>query len=388
MPNFCTKHLLPFTFGDKCPKCLESEVKAQPYAKETPLKNRWTALTAKPAELNQDQFGICGMASAVYLLLRHNQPKAQELFDATFADIIPQNNGKVFNTANHEPIEIPFRYLARRYRLMEEAKAKDAPNRAQQLIKDEVAKMQNKGVSQQDIANWTNGLDLGKIEAALRLSGGFLVDFCVSRGLGYVFKEVAKSRYEGEKRQFNLEFSQPQPIKDYRNFTHNGNLALRTNNLAFILQDILGAVNIHVASRQGLPAKVKTPCPLAPEVKGVTCSTFKDTNELTAAFNARLVGNKDFAVAAVYSDIVDSAQNGKGYEKHKSVGDKNDTLTYNHWIVINGFKDVTRAPTTYNKPNKPKHVELKIWTWAQDLVLHVREDKLPSYIQDVIFGKI
>jgi hypothetical protein len=380
MPNFCTKHLTPFTFGGKCPKCLESEVKTQQYAKPTDLQGRWQDLTSTPAKLNQDQFGICGMASAVYLLLRHNKSKAQELFDATFADVVPRNGSRTFNTANHEPIDIPFRYLARRYRLMEEAKEKDAPNKANQWINDQAAKMQTNGVAQPKIDTWSSLMStqphIDQIKDAFRLSSTFFVDFCVSRGLGYVFKKVAKSRYEGEKREFNLEFSEPQPIKDYRNFTHNGNLALRTNNLAFILKEILGATNIHIASKQG---SRQGSLPLAPEVKGVTSSTFDTASALGGSFQNRLNGGTTFALAAVYSDIVKQGT----YVNKDSNKASNTSLAYNHWVVVNGFKERSSEVGLAST-----HAELNIWTWAEDFTVHVKKTELASYFNDVIFGTL
>src|SRR6202008_1696794 len=62
----------------------------------------------------------------------------------------------------------------------------------------------------------------------LHVNTACFVDFCVSRGLGYVFKQVAKARYDGEKTEFNLEFSDPKAVRDYRTFTRYGNFALRT----------------------------------------------------------------------------------------------------------------------------------------------------------------
>src|ERR1700760_767661 len=83
-----------------------------------------------------------------------------------------------------------------------------------------------------------------------------------------------ESRYEGEKRQFNLEFSENTPM-NYKEVTHLGNFALRTNNLAFIFKEILGA-DVRIASKTG----GKTNVALAPAVGGVPTTNFSTADDL------------------------------------------------------------------------------------------------------------
>jgi hypothetical protein len=163
---------------------------------------------------------------------------------------------------------------------------------------------------------------------------------------------------------------------DYRNITHFGNLALRTNNLAFILHDILGANNVHIVYKQGGPAAGVA---LAPPTAGVHQTAFTTVAQLQAEFNNRLAGPRSFAVAAVYGNLVKD-----GHVDVVSPGNvANPVLTYNHWIVINRL-NLTPAGGVAGCPNS--HADLRIWTWAKNYKTRVCSNHLLSYIQDVIFG--
>jgi hypothetical protein len=73
------------------------------------------------------------MSSAFYLLLKHDKTRARELYEAAFADLFVAYKKRKFATAGgHAQISIPFRYLARRYRLMQEFKEQGAPAKADQ----------------------------------------------------------------------------------------------------------------------------------------------------------------------------------------------------------------------------------------------------------------
>jgi hypothetical protein len=366
MPSFCKKHLVFYTFG-RCPKCLQAEVLARNYALITNIDGRWGYLRAHPESLNQDQFGICGTSSCVYLLLRHKPAKAIDLFFATFADIHPQFAGRVFTTAvGQVPVAIKFKYLARRYRLAEEKQILAAPIEGAAAQANAAAMP---GVTAAAAAAWG-----AKVAAATLVHTDCFVDYCLSRALGYVLKKTAKNRYDGEKAGFNMEFD-PGTF-DYRNITHFGNLALRTNNLAFILHDILGANNVHIVYKQGGPAAGVA---LAPPTAGVHQTAFTTVAQLQAEFNNRLAGPRSFAVAAVYGNLVKD-----GHVDVVSPGNvANPVLTYNHWIVINRL-NLTPAGGVAGCPNS--HADLRIWTWAKNYKTRVCSNHLLSYIQDVIFG--
>jgi hypothetical protein len=87
MPSFCKTHLVFYTFG-RCPKCIQTQVPARNDALITNIDGRWGYLRAHPESLNQDQFGICGTSSCVYLLLRHNWLEPQRLFIPNVLSII------------------------------------------------------------------------------------------------------------------------------------------------------------------------------------------------------------------------------------------------------------------------------------------------------------
>jgi hypothetical protein len=304
------------------------------------------------------------MTSAVYLLLKHDQQRAQELCEATFADIHSDYRGRKFETAGHQRTAIKFRYLARRFQLAVDKHAAGAEAEASKALKEQ-------NLSDQEIIDLKqNKPDVYQdwLEQNFLVNSACFVDFCVARGLGYVFKKIAKARYDGEKTEFNLEFSDPQPL-DYRAVTRFGNFALRTNNLAFIFKEILGAQGVHIASKHGATAAT----PLAPPVAGVTSSSFSNVEKLKQEFKDHFKKGQ-FALVSVFGDL---CQQGDQVDKPSPAGIKEgDRLAYNHWVVFNGFEwDV-----------KKKRVNLQVWTWKKDYDIEVREEHLLSYIQDVIFG--
>src|SRR5262245_52159152 len=100
---FCFTHKKFYTFGD-CPNSADAQVRAQAYGSAAAIANRWAALQANPDQIDQDQFGVCGTTSIVYLLLRYNPARAIQLFNATFADLIPAHAGTQFTTANGQQV--------------------------------------------------------------------------------------------------------------------------------------------------------------------------------------------------------------------------------------------------------------------------------------------
>jgi hypothetical protein len=365
----CFKHALSYSFG-RCPKCLEEEVKGNAYSKFSKVQFRWSMLCANPRLLNQDQFGICGMSSAVYLLLKHDLTRASELHKATFADLFTGYKKCKFTVASgHAQISIPFRYLARRFRLMEESKQLEAPVQADKMV---TAHFANKTANEE--ATFRASPDFADFVKQFEVSDFHFVDFCVPRALGYVFKKVAKSRYEGEKREFNLEFSQNTQT-NYQEVTHLGNFALRTNNLAFIMRQILGA-DVRIASKTG----GRTDVALAPAVAGVATTNFSTVDDLMGEFKNHFPGKGKFALASVFGDL---CKQGDHISKDSPAGTKPGIrLAYNHWVVINGFSPSGAIVGCGNK-----HAKLEVWTWAKDYSIQVCEGHLLSYIQDVIFGE-
>lgn len=360
MPSFCKSHMRFYTFGG-CPSCVEASVLGRNIAAPPQLSGRWNQLVADPDLINQDRFGVCGMTSAVHLLLRHNPHLADQLFRATFADVIPAHAGTTFTTAQHQNVAVKFRYLARRYHLMEQDNAAKV---AAAMRRVQTATAKGQQPSQADEG-----------EIALQMQLCRFVDFCVSRALGYIFKKVAETRYNGEKADFNIAFD---PAGQYRNITHLGTLALRTNNLAYIMKQILGAQHVHIASRAGGGAAGPAPVALAPAVGGVTTSNFANVTQLANEFGNRLALPHSFALGAIYADIVK--------DDHVTVASgagNNPNLAYNHWIVMNSF---SRTAAGGEPGCAHAHADIGIWTWADNYNARICEPHAMSYVQDVIFG--
>jgi hypothetical protein len=334
-------------------------VKAKPYAAKAGVKARWQRLKTLPDGpdlVDQDAFGICGMASAVHILLRHAQGKAEALFQATYADVIHDYRGKVFTTAQHRCIAIDYTYLVRRWGLMEKAAhAGPLTDLEQEYLG---AKPQRDFVCKPgDEANY------------------HFVDYCVSRALGYVLKKVNESRYRGEKLEFAPAFAKSH---DHRQVTRAESLPLRTNNLAFIMKDILGATDVHIASKDG-PAPV---VPLAPTVANVTQSKFRTFDELQAEFR-RLNTPKSFALGAVYGHLINGGLRTGGHVAKAFTPPPN--LGYNHWVVFKSLDKRAAGAVPAIACTQP-HVHLEIWTWANNYDAYLHEPDCLSYVQDVIFG--
>lgn len=314
--------------------------------------HRYIQLRMRPDVINQDHFGVCGMTSIVYQLLRHAPERADELFAATFVKLASR---PAFQTNQHGARTIEFSQLARGY--------ENHP---------------------------------GAVAA-------YLVDFCLSRALGSLFKSTAAVRYAQEKAQFNAFFA---PLQDYRTFTRAGNLALRTHNLAHILHTIIGVQNLHITSNAAA-APAGGPA-LAPAVAAAGVSTFNNAPTLYARIQAHLsaplvgalAGRSRVAFAAIFADLVPALPNplpnplplAAGVQvpgmahgttldnvyvapasiNVASAGDGN--LAYNHWVVIEGL-ELTLGGMA----------QLMIWTWGHTYRFDVDVAHLTSYIRDVVF---
>jgi len=346
-----------------CPKCATTLVKKETYASRTDLICRWARLTGHPELLNQDAFGICGMASVVYLLLKLDQRRFDDLFFATFADVIESFKRARFLTAGKQLIKIDFVYLSRQYW-----------NASTDGFMPRIVQGQGPRVKDTSRDDESQGLAV-MVPKKMEVHHEFFVDFYVSRALGYLFKKTAEDRYGSEKVQFNTVFDKPglgYAGGDYRIFTRYGSFGLRTNNLAYILKDVVGATGVSIASKKP-PSVVSVG---AERVGGVLYEEFSDVDELGRLFVVGLSVPRSFAIAGVYGDIVKDRVTSPRLADAK--------LPYNHWIVINDFKIVEVSPfvCTCGK----RHVKLGIWTWGKIHPVTVCEGVLLSYIQDVIFG--
>lgn len=340
-PKYCWTHATWRRYGE-CPHCIKKKarkvIKKAPRAaghpsEWHPIAQRMRDLLQNPENLQQNPFGICGMAAAVYALIQYtNVPhhKAKALFRATFAGFIPQFKGSKFDT-RHGPKSIDFTYIVRRYQ--------------QHLPMPSGAPMPP-----------------------------HFVDFCICRALGYLLKKMATERYVGDKIDFSKMFSTSNP-RDYSGFTRYGSIALRTNNLAFILTDILGATVYEIVCKNTLdamPAHARAPD--APNVGGKT--TFNTYDGLRDKLLANLAQPGHFAIAAIFSDLQQTgiiSNNSQGVP----VG-RDPNLKFTHWVVIDQVNQVAIGGVD--------HLSMRVWSWGGYDTPQIARNNLLSYIQDVIFG--
>jgi len=322
------------------------------------------------------------MTSVVYVLLRRKPEIVDNLFAVTFKmDIAGQEK---FKTARHGKHDIELKSLARGY-LRQDLQ--------QQL---EVRQLRARGMFGQAQA---------KDHRRQHDMPSYIVDYMLSRALGYLFKKTAKERYDKEKADFNVKFdSRHGQPSDYRYITRAGSLALRTRNVAFILEEIVGAQNVHITRNTSRPQPLRPVARAKSLGRRVSEDNFSTAQELGSKFTAHFTpGDRSrFAIAAIFGNLlhnrnyrhnqpnirvpgqpaawtlngVEVAGAGHNPISSNSTRDARDTaLEYNHWVVIEGF-NLT-----------PNAAELLIWTWGKYYRVNVRPQNLLSYIQDVIFGQ-
>jgi hypothetical protein len=342
-----------------CPSCAarktKSAVKYEFGKFKATIDKRWNEILVDPGKLDQDCFGICGFSSCLYVLLKHtNQAKAIELYKATFANVIPAFGGKQFKPAEGAPQLINFEYLARKYYASEIG------------------------------AGWG--------------TTSFFVDYCVSRAIGYLLKKLDHARYDAEKTEFNKEWGFPSPNSvgspDYHAFTRAGNLAARSNNLAYVLAKILGAQGVCVWRKSGATADT-----LAPPVGGVSVKQFGTGDGFLQIMKDNAAIPRSFAIVSVLANTGPSGEfpgPAPAAEIHApSRGDSGKSgaaLKYNHWVVIESAQrikaNVSIGPQTSLKPKtcQDEHLKMKVWTWAEIFEPTVCKKNTLSYIQDVVTG--
>lgn len=185
----CAKHHVDFKHA--CSQCRIEEFTATAGTNlfsQKSLGKRRIELHQKPVLLNQDQFGICGMASAVYIMLRADPARFDELCDATFG-VFAGVKDATFETKKG-PAVIDLGNLAHFYKLM---------------LDD-------------------GGPDLH-----------FAIDFFVARALGQIMKQQNKALYSKQK-EFSKLFDAPLAPTP---MTKTGSLALQTEAIDYVITDIL-----------------------------------------------------------------------------------------------------------------------------------------------------
>jgi hypothetical protein len=295
------------------------------------VKTRYELICANPSEINQDQFGICGMTSIVYLLLLQHRSRADELYKATFGDVLGADGSDKFTTATGAQVRISLRYLCRKY----------------QRFVDEYVFSKN---------------EEAKVKKALydpKANTALFVDYCLSRALGYVLWKVDPNRYLCEKLQFNLEFS---PVGVIQDWSRVGNLALRTNNLAYMAVHIVGAAEVTILRNKRGRALESHFSAASPPTINTTEREFTTADELID--ECKVLSPKQYALAAIFAELVGATPN------------TNVKLGYDHWIVIQEIR--AKSPT---------EVEMTYWTWGKSRKGTKKKDQLIRCVQDLIIVK-
>lgn len=363
---------------NRCPVCVEMEERAIiVFADADAVRGRYAHIQKTPTSIAQDAFGICGTTSIVFCLLSKNPARADDLFRATFSEVFGDGSD-AFKTSKGAAQRISLRYLARKYQRMFDNYVTHEAARAQVMETRKYGKLAAAIEGTKDEKRRTvfeNAFsDLiapEKSVAKSEYSGTFpifFVDYCLSRGIGYMFWKLAQSRYMAEKLEFNASFAPAGVLSDW---SRVGHLALRTNNLAFILKDIIGC-EFEVFRCTAFLNPQAALLPLAPEVEGVKTTWVSDIGDGLAS-----VGSGAWALASVFGDIAKAEPTAKG-PSARSGADKGQI--YNHWVVI---QEAEVSET---------EVRLTLWTWggAERLggsairnVVIAREH-LASYLQDLV----
>jgi hypothetical protein len=285
---------------------------------------RWGQIL-KDKDVDQGPFGICGMAASLHSLLLQRPQRASELAAATFWDlwqeqaVIPGHPGmKEFPTAKCGAHHIDLPYLLRRHAQMWHHPPPNAPAPVPE----------------------------------------YFTDFCVSRALGYLLKVTRPDRYDSEKCDFNQFFGEHQTVAGRKKITRAGTLALRTDTVAFILRDLLGAqveiahnnVDLH-RTRQFWLGDVER-------------KRTRNPQQLMDGISRELRERK-FVIAAIDVHLISA-----GIAAHP------EGLPYNHWVVIEG------ANRTAGGNN------LKIWSWGETHdYQRITDDEIMDAIYDLIVGR-
>jgi hypothetical protein len=298
-------------------------------------------------KFDQGGYGVCGLACALYVLLKHDMPSARELFEATFHGYCKGLTAKKFKGADINLSDIPA--FAKADDLYFDPKA---PN---------------------------------------------LVDTTMARVLGSLLKKKAPDRYQSEQ---GMKWDHVVRMSETENWKM-GNVPLRTNTLAYVLESILGFSVSTIAFRDDCTPADKERYMGPPLAINITYAPYKTLQEffdlyrLHAAYSTSYVfaglkalefvtstdfGDNEDSQLADYSPDKQDKQNPEALKRMNTLTDTtrrcgNDP--YDHWVVV---EKVVASPG-----NK---VTLTLWTWGRQLSLRLSEASFLHTVHDVIFGEI
>lgn len=339
---------------NRCPECFALERRGMAkFTDWNAARARLSQLKENPGLVDQDVFGICGTSAIVLGLAAFRPTILDALFAATFHEARPgaaaENPGfRLLGPAalraagTPDRVRISLRYLARKYQRMVENYVFKQSAKAEILAARQAS------------------------EQSQHVTPGYEVDYALSRALGYLLWKTSPDRYRSEKLDFNAAFA---PAGSLRDWSRVGNLALRTNSMAYILLAILG-------QRCSI---VRGPGPvdrIAPDVPGVASVSA----ETTAAMVAQLTGlDGRLAIAAVFAEVLNDREpppdgsDGPGQITKALVRKPaQQGFRYNHWIVISAASE------------DGEFLEVEGWSWAGDEQVRIRKSVLTQYIVDLV----
>ncbi len=316
---------------NRCPVCVAMEARAiKTFAQKRDVLARYNLLKAHPRLLNQDRFGVCGTTSIIYMLLSQGKrAKVDQLFMATFSDVLTPTRTVYFQTPLGYLIPISLRYLSRKF---------------QRMIDKYVYTTSRTWVAKAPTA-------------APGANSAYFVDYCLSRALGYLLWKQDSVRYYSEKFNFNIEFSH---AGELRNWSRVGNLALRTNTVAYIIKHIIGATSVNVYRFSDKTNYNRGR--MASKAPQTTVTEVSSVNDMLAQCSDRL-GANCWAITGIFAELLGCSAN------------TNNHLIYDHWVVV---QECTVTGGT---------VRLKIWSWGRYYVKTITKVQFKKYIQDMVFVK-
>lgn len=323
------------------------------------VEARWTTIVSAPDNLSQGEFGICGMAAALYVLLKEKSDRASELAAATFWDLwhdhvnMGGKNGlEKFHAAKGGDYHIDLAYLLRRHAQKWDEKAADFDKRYKEAML--AGRVHRANEIRQEQAGMTTGMTT------------CFTDFCVSRALGYLFKVANPGRYNSEKCDFNKFFGEGDYTDTVRKHsTRAGTFALRTDTVAFIVRDLLGANLVEVAYNNQLRQIPGYWLEGVDKQHPVTRKKLNDAQELVTEIGHQL-GAGNFVIASINAHFIQPA----------APPDPPAGVPYNHWVVIEGCHR-----------SGPDQNDLTIWSWGDTYHLTDQEDnELMESVYSLVVG--
>ncbi len=314
-----------------------------------PYKERAKALIGNPALVDQDQFGICGMAACTHLMLAYDPLR--------FADLLQA----VFNNEEFEGINlgmkggVPASLLE--HRLEQYARKMEAnplavgkfDTAALQKKEDEYA-LKGKGVRSQDTK----------------------LDFLVARSLGKLLKKVEKPLYDGAK-DLSKKFAPKMGIAP-DDILKRGDLALTGEAVQFILREIVQVPSLVAHDQSKLTSWA---------VINTTIDNWFSANKgrephIVAAVNVGVYQDKKHPVTGASIPV-------EGFDWLKGIKPPDGVFRnrlgkpdFDHWVLITG-------PVKQKVHGKWGAIyEIPVWSWGEHYTAVLKQNNTQQCVAYLI----